>query len=75
MKNINRAKVCDFWAYLAANIGEFTSFEPTVLFSSDRFDMWALTDCISVMVACPKDGNPINVYDAMHLELHFSVGA
>ena len=75
MKNTNGAKVCDFWACLVANMGEFASFEPTVLFSSDRFDMWALADCISVMVAFPRDENPVNVYDAMHPELHFSAGA
>ena len=51
------------------------SFEPTVSFAGDRFDMRALADCIAVMSTCPQDKNPINGHDAMPCELHFSVGA
>ena len=52
-----------------------TSFEPTVSFTGDRFDMRALADCIAVMSASPQDRNPINGHDAVPSEFHFSVGA
>ena len=52
-----------------------TSFEPTASSAGDRFDTWAVADCIAVMSACPKYKNPINGHDAMPSEFHFTVGA
>ena len=52
-----------------------TSFEPNVLSAGDRFDMWALADCIAVMSACPQNKNPINGHDAVASEFRFSFGA